>query len=141
MANLRIIPLRSSAKECSRCLSRSRVIAAVAVLLTLPFVTEVAYAVSPNTAAVPVLTATVGQSVTCNPTSKTRPQPTLPRGFTEKIMYRGCLTYPTAISFHHKINNTYTRVYVAEKGSKVWDCDLAASPTCTLFSDLSTKSL
>jgi hypothetical protein len=55
-------------------LSQSRVIAALAVLLMLPFSTEVAYAVFPKAAAVHNAAA-VGQSVTCQPTSKTRPQP------------------------------------------------------------------
>ncbi|MFM0715627.1 PQQ-dependent sugar dehydrogenase [Paraburkholderia strydomiana] len=113
-------------------LFQSRVIAALALLLTLPFLTNAAHAARPG-AAPPEATA-VAQSVTCQPTSVTRPQPNLPRGFTEQIMYRGCLNQPTAISF----NGNKTRVFVAEKGGKVWNCDLAR-PTCTLFADLGSE--
>jgi glucose/arabinose dehydrogenase len=111
--------------------SQSRVIAALAVLLALSFFfNDVAHA---QAAAVPNVAA-VGQSVTCQPTSTTRPQPTLPKGFTEQILYKGCLTQPTAISF----NGSKTRVFVAEKGGKVWNCDLS-TPTCTLLADLGSE--
>ncbi|WP_028230253.1 PQQ-dependent sugar dehydrogenase [Paraburkholderia mimosarum] len=111
-------------------LSQSRVIAALAALLMLSAFTDVARA---QPAAVPNVAA-VGPSVTCQPTSTTRPQPKLPIGFTEQILYAGCLTQPTAISF----NGSKTRVFVAEKGGKVWNCDLA-TPTCTLFADLGSE--
>jgi glucose/arabinose dehydrogenase len=111
-------------------LSQSRAIAALVLLLTLPCLTDVANAVPPG-AAVPNAAA-VAQAVTCQPASITRPQPTLPKGFTEQILYSGCLNQPTAISF----NGNKTRVFVAEKGGRVWNCDLSA-PTCLLFADLS----
>jgi hypothetical protein len=75
----------------------------------------------------------VAQTVTCQPTSTTRPQPTLPKGFTEQIFYRGCLNQPTAISF-----DGTKSVLVAEKGGRVWDCDLS-QPTCTLIADLTNE--
>jgi glucose/arabinose dehydrogenase len=78
--------------------------------------------------------AAVGESVTCQPTSKSKPKPKLPKGFTEQILYKDCLTQPTAMSF----NGNKTRVFVAEKGGKVWNCDLS-NPTCTLFADLSNE--
>ncbi|ACC75331.1 PQQ-dependent sugar dehydrogenase [Paraburkholderia phymatum] len=111
-------------------LSRSPVVAALAALLILSAFTDEARA---QAAAVPNVTA-IGQSVTCQPTSTTRPQPKLPIGFTEQILYAGCLTQPTAISF----NGSKTKVFVAEKGGKVWNCDLA-TPTCTLFADLASE--
>lgn len=114
-------------------LSQSHMIATLAVL-TLVFLTNVAYAVFPKPAAVPDAPV-VGQSVTCQPTSTTRPQPTLPKGFTEQALYSGCLNQPTAISF----NGNKTRVFVAEKGGKVWNCDLSTPTTCTLFADLGNK--
>ncbi|SIT36172.1 conserved exported hypothetical protein [Paraburkholderia ribeironis] len=114
-------------------LNQSHVIAALAVLLTIPFFANVAHADSSAAAAVGnALVA--AQSVTCQPTSTPRPQPTLPKGFTEQVLYSGCLTQPTAISF----NSDRTRVFVAEKGGRVWNCDLA-SPNCTLFADLSSE--
>jgi Glucose / Sorbosone dehydrogenase len=115
--------------------SRSRLIA-LAVLLTVPFSANMAHAVSPKVATVRVAVpdAVVGQSITCQPTSTPRPQPILPRGFTEEILYGQCLHQPTAISF----NAAKTRVFVAEKGGRVWNCDLS-SPTCTLFFDLSSE--
>jgi len=114
-------------------LSQSRVIAALALLLTLPFLTNAAHAVFPEAAAVPNAAVVVAaQSVRCQPTSTTRPQPILPKGFTEQILYSGCLNQPTAISF----NGNKTTVFVAEKGGKVWNCDLLTPTTCTLFADL-----
>jgi glucose/arabinose dehydrogenase len=113
-------------------LSHSRVIAALAVVLTLLSLTNLAHAVPRDPTAVPT-TVAVGQTVTCQPTSTTRPQPTLPKGFTEQILYRGCLNQPTAISF-----NGTKSVFVAEKGGKVWNCDLS-KPTCTLFADLGSE--
>ncbi|WP_288827884.1 PQQ-dependent sugar dehydrogenase [uncultured Paraburkholderia sp.] len=113
-------------------LSQSGAIAALVLLLTLLFPPGAAEAVSPNAAVSNA--AVVTQSVTCQPASITRPQPTLPKGFTEQILYSGCLNQPTAISF----NKNKTRVFVAEKGGRVWNCDLS-SPTCLLFADLSGK--
>ncbi|HEY2608767.1 MAG TPA: PQQ-dependent sugar dehydrogenase [Paraburkholderia sp.] len=115
-------------------LSQSRVIAALAVLLTLLSVANLAHAVPPDAAAVPTAAA-VGQTVTCQPTSTTRPQPTLPKGFTEQILYSGCLNQPTAIAF----NGNKSLVFVAEKGGKIWQCDLSAAPRCFLFADLGSK--
>src|SRR4051794_28108786 len=77
--------------------SESRPIAALALLLTLLSLTSSAHAVPPRPTTVPSAVA-VGQTVTCQPTSTTRPQPTLPKGFIEQIFYRGCLNQPTAIS-------------------------------------------
>jgi hypothetical protein len=94
-------------------LNQSRAIAALVLLLTLPFLTDAADAAPPGPA-VPNAAA-VAQAVTCQPTSITRPQPTLPKGFTEQILYSGCLNQPTAISF----NGNKTRVFVAEKGRRV----------------------
>jgi glucose/arabinose dehydrogenase len=111
-------------------LSQSGAIAALVLLLTLPFLPGAAKAVSPDAAVRNA--AVVTQSVTCQRTSITRPQPTLPKGFTEQILFNGCLNQPTAISF----NKNKTRVFVAEKGGRVWNCDLSA-PTCLLFADLS----
>jgi glucose/arabinose dehydrogenase len=116
--------------------SQSRLIAALAVLFTVAFSANMAYAVRPKVATVPVPVpdAVVGQSITCQSTSTPRPQPRLPTGFTEEILYRDCLKQPTAISF----NAAKTRVFVAEKGGRVWNCDLS-SPTCTLFFDLGSE--
>jgi hypothetical protein len=118
------------------CFGQSRLIAALALLLTLAFSVNVAYAVRPKVATVPVVVpdVVVGQSITCQPTSTPRPQPRLPKGFTEEILYRNCLNQPTALSF----NAAKTAVFVAEKGGKVWNCDLS-SPTCTLFFDLGSE--
>jgi glucose/arabinose dehydrogenase len=84
--------------------------------------------------AVAAPSVTVGQSLTCQSTSTARPQPKLPAQFTEQTLFAGCLTAPTAISF----NGRKTRVFVAEKGGKVWNCDLA-TPSCTLFADLGSE--
>ncbi|CAB3810808.1 PQQ-dependent sugar dehydrogenase [Paraburkholderia fynbosensis] len=113
-------------------LSQSRVIAALMLMLALSFVTNAAHAVFPEAAAVPAAAA-VGQRVACQATFTTKPQPTLPKHFTEHILYSGCLNQPTAIGF----TRDKTQVFVAEKGGKVWKCDLSSTPTCLLFADLS----
>src|SRR5262245_2541022 len=72
---------------------------------------------------------------TCQPTSPTRPQPLLPKGFVEQTMYSGCLNQPTGSSFHA----AKPGVFVAEKAGKVVNCDLSATPKCTLVADLSSE--
>ncbi|MCC8392287.1 PQQ-dependent sugar dehydrogenase [Paraburkholderia sp. MMS20-SJTR3] len=110
-------------------LSACRAIAALTALLLLSALTD-----AKPVRDAPVPNVAVGQSITCQPTSTSKPPPKLPPGFTEHVLFAGCLTQPTAISFNaHK-----DRVFVAEKGGKVWNCDLA-HPTCTLFADLGSE--
>lgn len=118
-------------------LSRGRLVAVLIALSTS--LVNVAHAVDPKARSVPnnvdVPDAlAIGQSVTCHPTSATKPQPRLPSRFTEEILYSGCLNRPTAISF----NGNKTRIFIAEKGGKVWNCDLS-TPTCMLFADLGSE--
>jgi len=101
-------------------LGKSRMIGALAVLSTLLCSTGVAHA--------------AGSPCQAQPPTITSPQPTLPQGFTEEILFRGCLVTPTAISF----NASMTTAFVAEKGGKVWSCDLSTS-VCTLFADLTSE--
>ncbi|MGF6413236.1 hypothetical protein OKW37_004971 [Paraburkholderia sp. MM5482-R2] len=113
--------------------TQTRVIVILAALLGLACFADPADANPPSNPGVPTSVA-IGQSVICQPVSTTRPQPVLPKGFTERILYSGCLNQPTAISF----NASQTRVFIAEKGGRVWNCDLA-TPTCTLITDLSNE--
>jgi len=74
------------------------------------------------------------------PPTATNPQPTLPKGFTEEVLFVGCLTNPTAISF----NASMTKAFVAEKAGMVWRCDVSATDhstanACTLVADLSSE--
>ena len=118
-------------RSIAKWLTVSHLIAALAALLLVAFPIHDAGAASAPAvanAAAPVL------AVTCQPASVTRPQPILPKGFTEQILLNGCLNQPTAISF----TADKSRVFVAEKGGRVWNCDLASS-TCTLFADLSSE--
>ncbi|MDR6390810.1 PQQ-dependent sugar dehydrogenase [Paraburkholderia phenoliruptrix] len=118
-------------RSIAKWLTVSHLIAALAALLLVAFPIHDAGAASATAvanAAAPVL------AVTCQPASVTRPQPILPKGFTEQILLNGCLNQPTAISF----TADKSRVFVAEKGGRVWNCDLASS-TCTLFADLSSE--
>jgi hypothetical protein len=93
---------------------RSRMKLVLGALLTaLGHVTLVNAAHITSEATVPNAAA-VGESVPCQPISTTRPQPILPKGFTEQILYKRCLTQPTAMSF----NGNKTRVFVAEKGGQ-----------------------
>ncbi|MGF6382499.1 glucose/arabinose dehydrogenase [Paraburkholderia atlantica] len=113
--------------------TQTRVMVVLAALLMVVRFSDAAHARPPEPPAVPGSVA-VGQSITCQPTSTPRPQPILPKGFTERVMYSGCLNQPTAISF----NSSQTRVFVAEKGGRIWNCDLS-TPTCTLIADLSSE--
>ena len=118
-------------RSIAKWLTVSHLIAALAALLLVAFPIHDAGAASATAvanAAAPVL------AVTYQPASVTRPQPILPKGFTEQILLNGCLNQPTAISF----TADKSRVFVAEKGGRVWNCDLASS-TCTLFADLSSE--
>jgi glucose/arabinose dehydrogenase len=88
---------------------------------------------APDPAPSPVL-ASVGQTVACQPAFRTKPQPRLEGGLKEEVLFDGCLNQPTALSFQ----SDKSRLYVAEKGGRVWDCDIS-SASCKLFADLSSE--
>jgi glucose/arabinose dehydrogenase len=116
-------------------LTRSRRVAEFALLLLLSLAVELAHALPPNNPVVPTVSAAPpSTTVTCQPPTITRPQPTLPKKFTEMILFRGCLNQPTALSF----SNDGTIAYVAEKGGKVWSCSLSQS-SCKLVADLGSE--
>ncbi|SIT50227.1 conserved exported hypothetical protein [Paraburkholderia piptadeniae] len=102
-------------------------------ILLVSLIFDVALATTPGKSEAQVVSGP-GPTISCKPPFITRPQPTLPKGFTEQILFSGCLNQPTALSFSADM----TLAFVAEKGGKVWKCDLSAS-TCTQLADLSSE--